>query len=87
MIQKYFLDEPTTGIDVESARQIRELILGLKEQGKTIFITTHYIEEAQRVCDRIAFIVKGRIVKIGTVSDLLNDAVRGHKLTLKYQAA
>jgi ABC-2 type transport system ATP-binding protein len=78
-----FLDEPTTGIDVESARQIRELILGLKEQGKTIFITTHYIEEAQRVCDRIAFIVKGRIVKIGTVSDLLNDAVRGHKLSLK----
>ncbi len=58
-----FLDEPTTGIDVESARQIRELILNLKNQGKTIFITTHYIEEAERICDRIAFIVNGKIVK------------------------
>lgn len=78
-----FLDEPTTGIDVESARQIRELILTLRGQGKTIFITTHYIEEAQRVCDRIAFIVKGRIVKIGTVRELLENAVSGHKLKLK----
>ena len=50
-----FLDEPTTGIDVESARQIRELILQLKKQGTTIFITTHYIEDAERICDRLAF--------------------------------
>jgi len=78
-----FLDEPTTGIDVESARQIRELILHLKNQGKTIFITTHYIEEAQRICDRIAFIVKGKIVKIGAVAELLENAEHGHKLKLK----
>lgn len=78
-----FLDEPTTGIDVESARQIRELILHLKNQGKTIFITTHYIEEAQRICDRIAFIVNGKIVKIGTVAELLENAGHGHKLKLK----
>lgn len=78
-----FLDEPTTGIDVESARQIRELILHLKNQGKTIFITTHYIEEAQRVCDRIAFIVKGRIVKIGSVRELLENTEQEHKLKLK----
>ena len=78
-----FLDEPTTGIDVESARQIRELILNLKKQGKTVFITTHYIEEAQRVCDRIAFIVKGKIVKIGAVRELLENAGHGRKLKLK----
>ena len=68
-----FLDEPTTGIDVDRARQIRELILNLKKQGKTIFITTHYIEEAERICDRIAFIVNGKIVKVGTVTELMEN--------------
>ncbi len=52
-----FLDEPTTGIDVASARQIRQLIASLNEGGTTILLTTHYIEEAERLCDRIAFIV------------------------------
>lgn len=78
-----FLDEPTTGIDVESARQIRELILNLKKQGKTIFITTHYIEEAERVCDRIAFIVNGKIVKIGTVKELMKNVESEHKIKLQ----
>ena len=66
-----FLDEPTTGIDVESARQIRELILNLKKQGKTIFITTHYIEDAERICDRIAFIVKR--VALSPILQLLDN--------------
>lgn len=66
-----FLDEPTTGIDVASARQIRQLIAELNQSGTTIFLTTHYIEEAERLCHRIAFIVKGRIVRIDTVADLL----------------
>lgn len=77
-----FLDEPTTGIDVESARQIRRLIVALKEQGKTIFLTTHYIEEAQRVCDRVAFIANGRIVKVGTVKELLENAQHEYKIKL-----
>lgn len=77
-----FLDEPTTGIDVESARQIRKLILDLKKNGKTIFITTHYIEDAERICDRIAFIVEGKIVKIGTVAELMKNAQHGHKIKL-----
>ncbi|NLY29403.1 MAG: ABC transporter ATP-binding protein [Firmicutes bacterium] len=77
-----FLDEPTTGIDVESARQIRRLLLNLKERGTTIFITTHYIEEAERVCDRIAFIVDGRIVARGTVSELMESITHGHTLRL-----
>jgi ABC-2 type transport system ATP-binding protein len=67
-----FLDEPTTGIDVAGARQLRQLISDLHADGTTIFLTTHYIEEAERLCDRIAFIVDGRIVAIDKVVDLLN---------------
>ncbi len=66
-----FMDEPTTGIDVASARQIRQLIADLNASGTTIFLTTHYIEEAQRLCERIAFIVKGRIVRIDTIEQLM----------------
>lgn len=69
-----FLDEPTTGIDVASARQIRKLIRDLNASGTTVFLTTHYIEEAERLCHRIAFIVDGRIVKIGTVNELMSQA-------------
>ncbi len=66
-----FLDEPTTGIDVAGARQLREIISRLHRSGTTIFLTTHYIEEAERLCERIAFIVSGKIVKIETVQQLL----------------
>ncbi len=66
-----FMDEPTTGIDVASARQIRQLVSDLNANGTTIFLTTHYIEEAERLCKRIAFIVKGRIVRTDTVQDLM----------------
>ena len=66
-----FLDEPTTGIDVASARQIRQLIADLHRAGTTIFLTTHYIEEAERLCGRIAFIVQGQIVRIDTVANLI----------------
>ncbi|NLM44609.1 MAG: ABC transporter ATP-binding protein [Clostridiales bacterium] len=82
-----FLDEPTTGIDVESARQIRELILDLKKQGKTIFITTHYIEEAERICDRIAFIVNGKIVKIGTLTESMENVEGEHKIKLQLNSS
>jgi len=77
-----FLDEPTTGIDVESARQIRQLLLDLKEKGTTVLITTHYIEEAERVCDRIAFMVNGRIAAKGTVSELMDSITPGHTIRL-----
>jgi ABC-2 type transport system ATP-binding protein len=77
-----FMDEPTTGIDVESARQIRSLILDMKERGTTVFLTTHYIEEAERICDRIAFIVNGKIVKTGTVNQLMENAGQEHIIRL-----
>uniref|UniRef100_A0A831ZZF4 ABC transporter ATP-binding protein n=1 Tax=Desulfacinum infernum TaxID=35837 RepID=A0A831ZZF4_9BACT len=66
-----FLDEPTTGIDVASARHVRRLVADLHQRGTTIFLTTHYIEEAERLCQRIAFIVSGRIVRTDTVAELL----------------
>jgi len=73
-----FLDEPTTGIDVASARQLRQLIANLHQEGTTIFLTTHYIEEAERLCDRIAFIVSGRIVRIDTVAHLVQPIREKH---------
>ncbi len=73
-----FLDEPTTGIDVASARRLRQLIADLHRAGTTIFLTTHYIEEAERLCDRIAFIVSGRIVRIDTVERLVQPVQEKH---------
>jgi len=60
-----FLDEPTTGFDPSARRHAWELIAGLRELGKTVFLTTHYMDEAQRLADRVAIIVGGRIVAQG----------------------
>jgi ABC-2 type transport system ATP-binding protein len=76
-----FLDEPTTGIDVASARQVRQIIADLHRKGTTIFLTTHYIEEAERLCERIAFIVNGRIVRTDRTTDLLQP-VKGKNVLL-----
>jgi len=65
-----FLDEPTTGLDVMSARGLRKLILDSKKKGLTIFLTTHYIPEAESLCDRIAVIVKGKIRVIDTSENI-----------------
>ncbi|HPB32134.1 MAG TPA: ATP-binding cassette domain-containing protein [Candidatus Sumerlaeota bacterium] len=73
-----FLDEPTTGIDVASARQIRQLIAEMNAGGTTILLTTHYIEEAERLCRRIAFIVQGRIVRMDTVEALMRETQGRH---------
>jgi len=73
-----FLDEPTTGIDVASARQVRQIIAGLHRKGTTIFLTTHYIEEAERLCERIAFIVNGKIVRTDLTTDLLQPVKGKH---------
>lgn len=69
-----FLDEPTTGIDVESARQIRRMIKELNDTGTTIFLTTHYIEDAERLCDRIGFIVEGNVIRVSRVQTLMDEA-------------
>ncbi|MDT1958994.1 ABC transporter ATP-binding protein [Carnobacterium divergens] len=65
-----FLDEPTIGLDPVGANDLRNLIKNLKKQGKTILLTTHYMQEADDLCDRIAFINKGKILDIGTTLEL-----------------
>lgn len=65
-----FLDEPGSGLDPRSAREIRQMILGLKEQGKTILITTHNMEEADFLCDCLAIIHKGSIIAMDTPGNL-----------------
>jgi len=61
-----FLDEPTSGLDVVAAKSLRNLISNLRQQGITIFLTTHYLEEADLLCDRVAILVKGKILTIDT---------------------
>jgi ABC-2 type transport system ATP-binding protein len=61
-----FLDEPTVGLDVVAARSLRSLIKDLRKQGITIFLTTHYLEEADALCDRVSILVKGKIVTVDT---------------------
>jgi len=65
-----FLDEPTTGFDPSARRQAWETIAGLRELGKTVFLTTHYMDEAQRLADRVTIIAGGEIVARGTPEDL-----------------
>jgi len=65
-----FLDEPTSGLDILSARNLRMIMRRLKQEGVTVFLTTHYLEEADMLCDRIALITKGKIVRIGTPESL-----------------
>ena len=70
-----FLDEPTTGLDPESRRNVWELLLKLKQRGVTIVLTTHYLEEAEFLCDRIAIMHAGRLAVVGTVTDIIDSAV------------
>jgi ABC-2 type transport system ATP-binding protein len=68
--QLLFLDEPTSGLDVQSSLLIRQMLLQLLEKGKTILLTTHNLEEANKLCDRIAIINKGKIAAIDTPENL-----------------
>ncbi len=65
-----FLDEPTVGLDIRARRLIWDIIRQLNSDGTTVFLTTHYIEEAESLCDRVAFINRGRIVTVGTPDEL-----------------
>ena len=61
-----FLDELTTGLDPQARRAIWDLVRGIRDRGKTVFLTTHLMEEAERLCDRVAIIEHGRIIDIDT---------------------
>jgi ABC-2 type transport system ATP-binding protein len=66
-----FLDEPTTGLDPQARRHLWDLVDGLKSAGRTIILTTHYMEEAERLCDRVAIMDHGRIIALGTPQQLI----------------
>lgn len=68
-----FLDEPTTGLDPQARRSLWDIIQSLKQAGKTIFLSTHYMEEAEALCDRIAIMDAGRIIALDTPSGLIRQ--------------
>ena len=79
-----FLDEPTTGFDPQARRQAWEAIAGLRQLGKTVFLTTHYMDEAQQLADRVAIIAAGEIVARGTPEDLGDR--ESQPATIRYRA-
>ncbi len=73
-----FLDEPTTGLDPQSRRQVWEIVNGFKRRGRTVVLTTHYMDEAERLCDRIAVVDQGRIIAEGTPRELIRSLGGDH---------
>jgi ABC-2 type transport system ATP-binding protein len=66
-----FLDEPTTGLDPQSRRQLWDILRGFRAQGRTVLLTTHYMDEAERLCDRVAVVDRGRVIALGSPSELI----------------
>jgi ABC-2 type transport system ATP-binding protein len=79
-----FLDEPTTGLDPAARRALWTLVERLKEQGKTILLTTHYMEEAEHLCDRLAIMDHGSILEMGTVEELVSR--RFHERAVRFDS-
>jgi ABC-2 type transport system ATP-binding protein len=78
-----FLDEPTTGLDPRARREVWEVLLSLKRNGKTVFLTTHYMEEAELLADTVAIISKGKIIAMGSPDELIESNAKYLVLTLK----
>ena len=75
-----FLDEPTTGLDPQSRRQLWDLIIELRASGRSIVLTTHYMDEAERLCDRVAIVDHGRVIALGTPRTLIASLGAEHVL-------
>ena len=78
-----FLDEPTTGLDPHARHEVWEVLLGLKKKGKTVFLTTHYMEEAELLADTVAIISKGKIISMGSPGELIESNANYLALTLR----
>src|SRR5262245_59479966 len=77
-----FLDEPTTGLDPQSRRSLWEVIRSLKDRGRTVVITTHYMDEAERLCDRVAVVDHGKVIALGTPAELIARVGGEHVIDL-----
>jgi len=78
-----FLDEPTTGLDPRARREVWEVLQGLKKRGKTVILTTHYMEEAELLADTVAIISKGKIIAMGSPGELIKNNTNYLVLTLQ----
>jgi ABC-2 type transport system ATP-binding protein len=76
------LDEPLTGLDPLGRKQVKDLILSLKEQGKTVFFSSHILPDVEMLCDRVGIIWQGRLVKTGRLDQLLSEKVESVELTV-----
>ena len=81
-----FLDEPTTGLDPQSRRQLWTVLEGLKREGRTILLTTHYMDEAERLCDNIAIVDHGTVIALGTPRELIASLGADHVIRLGVSA-
>ena len=82
-----FLDEPTTGLDPSSRRQLWEMIRGFRETGRTMLLTTHYMDEAERLCDRVAIVDHGRVIALDTPRGLIASLGGEHVVEFTYESA
>jgi ABC-2 type transport system ATP-binding protein len=78
-----FLDEPTTGLDPRARREVWDVLQGLKKEGKTVFLTTHYMEEAELLADTVAIISRGKIIALGSPGELIENNANYLVLTLQ----
>jgi ABC-2 type transport system ATP-binding protein len=78
-----FLDEPTTGLDPQSRRQVWDIVKGFKDGGRTVLLTTHYMDEAERLADRVAVMDQGRIIALGTPSELIRRLGGDHVVEIR----
>ena len=84
--QVLFLDEPSAGLDPQARREIKELVLDLRREQRTILLTTHYIEEAEQLCDRVAIVDEGRIVAIGTPREIQDKTLANSTIEIETAA-
>lgn len=78
-----FLDEPTSGLDPAATREVHQIIHRLRAQNRTVFLATHNLNEAERLCDRVAVLARGRVLGMGTVGQLAARLERGHRLMIE----
>ena len=82
-----FLDEPTTGLDPQSRRQLWDVIRALKDRGRSVVVTTHYMDEAERLCDRVAVVDHGKVIALGTPAELIARVGGEHVIDLDIDPA
>ena len=80
-----FLDEPTTGLDPQSRLQLQDVIRDMQKQGRTTVLTTHYMEEAEKLCDRVAIVDRGRVIALGSPRELISQRCGEHVLEFELE--